>query len=275
MTITATHPTHDQRSLLEPDPGAVVVDGEQSLHPVRSALVVMAIGYVALTAVMIAIGTVLVHVLDGSVGRWDLHVNRWFVVRRSTGWNDVTGGVTAAVNTMPVIGTAAVIVGFLWWRHRVREAAFLALALTLEVTVFLTTAFVVARPRPAVPHLDSAPPTSSFPSGHTAAATVLFVGLAFIIMCCTTAVAVRVLSAVIAASFATAVGLGRVYRGLHSPSDVFAGALLGLSCLVVAAIAVRIASVQAEARARRHADAIGDRADAARPPAGARETVAI
>jgi membrane-associated phospholipid phosphatase len=249
MTIAATHPAHHQRSLLEPEPSAVD-DEQEPLHPVRSALIVVAIGYVALTAVMIAIGTLLVHVLDGSVGRWDLHVNRWFVSRRSTGWNDVTGGVTAAVNTMPVVGAAAVIVGFLWWRHRTREAAFLALALTLEVTVFLTTAFVVARPRPEVPHLDSVPPTSSFPSGHTAAATVLFVGLAIIVACCTAAVAVRVVSAVLAVSYAIAVGFGRVYRGLHSPSDVFAGALLGLSCLVVAAIAVRIASVQAERRAR-------------------------
>jgi undecaprenyl-diphosphatase len=50
-----------------------------------------------------------------------------------------------------------------------------------------------------------------------------------------------------------AVGLGRVYRGLHHPSDVVAGLLLGVACLWVAAMAVRIASVQAELRQRRAA----------------------
>ena len=51
----------------------------------------------------------------------------------------------------------------------------------------------------------------------------------------------------------TGVGFGRVYRGPHSPSDVFAGALLGIACLVVAAIAVRVASSRAS-RSRRPAE---------------------
>jgi undecaprenyl-diphosphatase len=218
---------------------------------VRSALVVIAIGYVALSAVLIGVGMLVTHLLDGSVGTWDLHVNRWFAARRSAGWNDVTAVFTAAVNTLPVIAMAAVTVGVLWLRHRVREALFLAIALTLEVTVFLTSAVVVARPRPDVSRLDSAPPTSSFPSGHTAAATVLFAGLALIVLCCTSAWFVRWLCAVLAAVIAAAVGLGRVYRGLHHPSDVLAGLLLGIACLCVAALAVRIASIQVELRQRR------------------------
>ena len=41
---------------------------------------------------------------------------------------------------------------------------------------------LVDRARPPVVHrLDTAPPTSSFPSGHTAAAVVLYVGLALIV----------------------------------------------------------------------------------------------
>ena len=47
-----------------------------------------------------------------------------------------------------------------------------------ELAAFLTIAAVVKRPRPDVPNLDSNLPTSAFPSGHMAATTCLYVGIA-------------------------------------------------------------------------------------------------
>jgi membrane-associated phospholipid phosphatase len=124
-------------------------------------------------------------------------------------------------------------------RHRVREAAFLVLALVLEITVFLSVTFVVARPRPDVPRLNSTPSTSSFPSGHTAAATVLCIGLVVIVACCTTKLFWRVLSGVVATLVVALVAFARVYRGLHHPTDVFVGVLFGLACLAASAACVR------------------------------------
>jgi undecaprenyl-diphosphatase len=43
----------------------------------------------------------------------------------------------------------------------------LVVAMVGEVTIFLTITAIVSRPRPDVARLDGAPPTSSFPSGHT------------------------------------------------------------------------------------------------------------
>ena len=48
-------------------------------------------------------------------------------------------------------------------------------------------------------------------------------------------------SALVAAVVVSMVGFARVYRGLHHPTDVLFGALLGLACLAVAAMAVRAA----------------------------------
>jgi membrane-associated phospholipid phosphatase len=90
---------------------------------------------------------------------------------------------TSFVNTLPAIVVATVVDVFLALRRRWREAVLLAL--TLEITVFLSVTFVVDRPRPTVPRLNATPSTGSFPSGHTATATVLFVGIAFIVACCT------------------------------------------------------------------------------------------
>jgi undecaprenyl-diphosphatase len=214
-------------------------------HRFRNAAYVAAVGYVALVILMLAIGLALTHLLDHSVGRWDESVNRWFADHRTPLWNSVTEGATWLVDTVPAIGVAFVITAVLAWRRRWREAAMLVLALALELGVFLSVTWVVARPRPDVVRLNASPSTSSFPSGHTAAATVLFAGLAIIITCCTANTLLRVSSYVLAVAAAVLVGFGRVYRGMHHPTDVMAGAVLGAGCLVVAVLAVRAFAVRA------------------------------
>jgi membrane-associated phospholipid phosphatase len=240
-------------SLLEPatDCGA---DDPAPHRPFRSALAVAIVGYVVLTALMLGIGLLLTHALDGSVGNWDQHMSEHFARHRTSGWNGITKVATSAVNTLPVIAVAAVVVALLALRRRWREAALLTIALALEITVFLSVTFVVDRPRPAVPRLNSTPSTGSFPSGHTAAATVLFVGIALILTCFTGNTVARVHSILVAVAFATTVGFARVYRGLHYPSDVVVGALLGLACLMIAVVAVRAASRQAAGAGRADAE---------------------
>jgi membrane-associated phospholipid phosphatase len=222
-------------------PSLLVRDVNQECPPHRNlkhAAAIVACGYALLVVVMLAIGFTLTH-LDSSVGRWDESVNRWFANHRTDTWNSITGVATWFVNTVPAIGLAVVITAALALRARWREAAMLWIALSLELLVFLSVTFVVARPRPNVVRLNSTPSTSSFPSGHTAAATVIFAGLAIIVLCCTARSLVRALALVFAVLAATTIGFARVYRGLHHPTDVLAGALLGAGCLLVAVIAVR------------------------------------
>jgi membrane-associated phospholipid phosphatase len=228
-------------SVLRPSVAPALVAPEPSAagHPHRKSLAIVGIGYGVLTVLLLGIGMLLTHPLAHSVGGWDERVNEYFAGRRTATWDDITGIATAAFNTIPVVVAAAVLVGFLLLRRRVREAAFITLGLLVEITVFLSVTFLVARPRPDVVRLNSTPATSSFPSGHTAAATVLFAGIAIIVTCCTTRVVVRVASYVLAVLVVVAVGFGRVYRGLHHPTDVFVGVVFGLACLVVAALVVR------------------------------------
>jgi membrane-associated phospholipid phosphatase len=49
-------------------------------------------------------------------------------------------------------------------------------------TISTATTLFIARPRPLVPHLDVAPPTSSFSSGHTAAAVCFYGSVAAIVL---------------------------------------------------------------------------------------------
>jgi membrane-associated phospholipid phosphatase len=184
-----------------------------------------------MVVVLLAIGLLLTHVVDGSVGHWDLHVNRWFVSQRSELGNAISGGVTFMLDTFPVIGVALVAVALFSWRRQFRAAFVIAVGLVLEIAVFLSVTFVVARPRPEVVRLSSTPMTSSFPSGHTAAAVVLYGGVALGVQCCTRRSIARSVFWILAVLIVIAVGISRVYRGMHHPTDVAAGALFGAACL--------------------------------------------
>jgi undecaprenyl-diphosphatase len=108
------------------------------------------------------------------------------------------------------------------------------------------------------------PITSSFPSGHTAAAIALYVGLAFLISSHVRSTFVRVAAWTIGVLIPIWVGLARIYRGMHHPSDVMASVVLGTAALLVAALAVRTAEAAAERRRAQHASTTAAAAEARR-----------
>jgi membrane-associated phospholipid phosphatase len=99
---------------------------------------------------------------------------------------------------------------------------------------------LVERDRPHVPKLDVAPPTSSFPSGHTTAAVVLYGMLAFLASNRLRSGAIVWLARFMAVAAPILVGVSRMYRGMHFLTDVVAGALLGLTWLFIAIRGVRL-----------------------------------
>ncbi len=189
--------------------------------------------YVVLTAVLVGIGYLLVDELSG-VRRWDVSVNRWFVRGRDAGFNDATSVGSHLAETLTVIVLGLIVVVVLWRLHDRWSITLIVVALVLEVSVFLTTTLLVDRHRPPVLRLDGAPPTSSFPSGHTAAACALYLGLVVLLNRGRRRQAWRLVVSVVLVLVPIAVGVSRLYRGMHHPTDVFAGALLGLACLAVA-----------------------------------------
>lgn len=94
------------------------------------------------------------------------------------------------------------------------------------------------RPRPdLVPHISEVT-SSSFPSGHTMMATATYLTLAVMIAQIEPMRRMRVYYLVLAAFLSVIVGISRVYLGVHWPSDVLAGWMVGaawaLSCYLVA-----------------------------------------
>ena len=218
-------------------------------HPPTVAVLIAIVGSVLMGAVIVGLGLLLTHLLlSGALGRWDERVNDWFVTQRTTSLNAITSAGTTIGSTGTVMAVAGVTVVVLAIRRLWREVGLIVIALSVEVLVFLMTTVIVNRPRPTVPRLDPSPPTSSFPSGHTAAAIALWVTLAIVISMHVRNASVRMLVWIVALGLPIFVGLSRLYRGMHHPTDVITSILLGAGAIVTAMIAVRAASAVAEMR---------------------------
>jgi membrane-associated phospholipid phosphatase len=191
------------------------------------------VGYVCVWLALVGVGLLLTKTFRSATSA-EGGVERSLAAHRDAALNDVTHVLTFTAETATVIGAVAVLALLLRWRlGRWRESAFLVVAVAGQAAVFLATTLLIDRPRPAVRHLDVAPPTSSFPSGHTGAAVALWTSLAIIAYHVGSGWLWRAL-AVAAVVLPLAVGAARMYRGMHYPSDVVAGGLNGLACVAVA-----------------------------------------
>ena len=117
------------------------------------------------------------------VSRTDMQTTAWAVEHRTPTLDSVTHiGTTMADTVVALSVTAAAVVILRLWLGRWRESLMLVVAIVGELLIFLAITATVHRARPAVPQLDQAPPTSSFPSGHTGVAVALYGCLAVILL---------------------------------------------------------------------------------------------
>jgi membrane-associated phospholipid phosphatase len=195
----------------------------------------LVLGALIIWLVLVGLGYLLGHTLQHSgLVHEDGAIDRWFASHRHQPWNTVTKIATFGAETITVIVLGLVAFVLLRWRlGRWRESMFLAASVIGEVCIFVSTTLMVHRHRPSVPRLDSAPPTSSFPSGHTAASVALYGSLAIIAWHAARAGWLRTLATVAAVVMPIAVATSRLYRGMHYPTDVLAGAVLALCWLAV------------------------------------------
>lgn len=155
-------------------------------------------------------------------------------------WLTTVAKAVTTVGSSPVMYTLLVVV-LLVLRRRRGEVLVAAVALLTGQAVRRVLNLAVGRPRPARQDWLVTVDGHAWPSGH-AATSVLALGLLVALLWPGLGTAARRVAVAAAAVLALAIGLSRVYLGVHWPTDVVGGWLFGvvwLSWSVLVLVALR------------------------------------
>jgi membrane-associated phospholipid phosphatase len=213
------------------------LSGAPARDAIRRAAPRLLLAAVCVYAFLAGCGLLLTRVFpDGPLIRNDRAVSQWFFQHRTAALDQLSHISSTMSDTVAAIAVTVVLVlGLRWWLGRWREPVAVVVSILGELFIFVLVTATVHRQRPTVPHLDPAPPTSSFPSGHTGAALALYVGLGVVLVAVSRQSsapgsrrrALAWAASAVLALVPIAVALSRLYRGMHFLTDVVAGALAG------------------------------------------------
>ncbi len=146
--------------------------------------------------------------------------------------------LTALGSAVVLTGLTLLIVGYLWLARRPRLALLLAAAIAGGQGLNVGLKQLVARERPeATLHLVEVR-SPSFPSGHSMASSIFYLTVGALLARTTARWSEKLYLMASAVLLTIAVGVSRVYLGVHYPTDVFAawcaGTAWALACWFVA-----------------------------------------
>lgn len=139
--------------------------------------------------------------------------------------------ITQLGNPSVVVIIAGVSLGILWLRHYRQEAKVFAIACLGGVILNTGLKLAFRKPRPVLWHRLISETSFSFPSGHALGSMVLYGFLAYLL-----ATHYPKFSQIIyglAVGAIAAIGLSRMYLGVHWPTDVIAGYGVGFLWLML------------------------------------------
>lgn len=156
---------------------------------------------------------------------WDILILRWLQQNRIEHWDVFLTNLSYVTSFVSI----AVMLAVLLWSFKTRSKALrfqffqLVLAVTTVAIFTFLLKLLISRQRPFITYADveklSEGGSHSFPSGHTAEAFALATAIFYLFKN-------RALS-LVAFSWAIVVAYSRMALGVHYPSDVLGGAIVG------------------------------------------------
>ena len=169
---------------------------------------------IVLFAAIVGFGFLIIGPLGGLPGEDQL--SQSVAGGRTALWNSITMVWSHIGNTEIIIGVCVIAVALIWWRTKQWWYAVVpAIAIAAQASVFVAATTITDRQRPTVQHLDPAPPTSSYPSGHMGASTALYLTFALMAQRIERPWLRRLVTRRSAPSSRCSSGYARLYRGMH------------------------------------------------------------
>lgn len=188
-----------------------------------------------LAAIIIALTCVVVwaHGPAGPDATW----LQWFVDHRTDTWTAVAKAISAAGDTTAVAVYSTLACLFLAWRKDWDRAVLVAVTAAGAGLIVYFGKLLIGRDRPPVIDHLVTETNHSYPSGHTLGSTVV-VGVLVAVAWSRLRPVARLVVTALATLFVLAVGFSRLYLGVHWPTDVLAGWLIG-SCWLTICLTLR------------------------------------
>ena len=160
----------------------------------------------------------------GAIERFQAYRNAWL--------DDAALVATTLANVFVAI-SSAVVISILLFVYQRKADALVTLLVLLPQGIALAIKELVDRPRPEFSLLTSSPHNPAFPSGHAVHSLLLFGIFMVILAGFIKPVWLKVTVQSMLGLMILACGASRVYLGVHWPSDVIGGFLLGGISLMV------------------------------------------
>ena len=165
----------------------------------------------------------------GGTQGFDESVMRWIAMHQYPKLQMVMLEITS-LGTGTVVAMIVFVAGLFLWLNSHKHSAILLIAATLGALVLdglLKIGF--DRPRPEIFKWGTYAVSSSFPSGHAMSSVVVYGTVAYLAARLQQNARSRVLTMAMAATIIVLICASRLYLGVHYPSDVLAGIVIGLA----------------------------------------------
>ena len=196
---------------------------EKTDQPVRVIETLALLGLLAAVLSVFLFARLATEMREGDTVAFDMAVRSWVHQFASPAMTLAMKGISLLGYDVLVVELVIAIAVFLRLHWR-KAAAWLTITMLGEIALNVALKHAFHRHRP-VPFFGDAPHSYSFPSGHALASFCFYGVLAGLIVNRAEKVGWRIAVGITAAVLILAIGISRIYLGVHYPSDVVAGYL--------------------------------------------------
>lgn len=169
------------------------------------------------------------HVSSGGTQAFDDAVMHWIGAHQ----NDTLQAVMLEITTLgtgTVVGMLVLVAGMFLWLNEHKHSALLLIFATVGGIVLNNLLKIgFSRPRPQIFEWGTHAASSSFPSGHAMSSVIVYGTVAYLAARLQRRAKTRMLTLLLAGAIILAISVSRVYLGVHYPSDILAGIMIGLA----------------------------------------------